>query len=873
MKRHTSFVLVVGTAWAVIFSAAAGPLAFGNPAAASATESKTIPVKASSLTFVQENGGSQEQPADFLQAIGVPEAWRSLKGEVAGTIAIVDTGVDLNHPLLTKYLTDGVNLLDSRKPPEDDNGHGTAVAGIIAQIAEASSAGASWKMKMMPIKALDSNGEGSETSLVRGIQYAIEKKADIVVLSLGLRRDAPEMRKVVEQAEKAGVLLIAAGGNDAAQFGKKAAIQYPAAYPTVLAVAGVDGTKPQAESTTGTEIDLAAPWRVSTYKRGGGTVTVEGTSMGAPQVAGAAALLMASRPNKTPAELREILRRTAQDVAAKGWDAQTGYGIVRADLAAASDDNIDWREPNDSRQTASAFPLGAELYGVWLKDDEWDYYKIDVPYDGDLTVRWEELDGGFQTPNLILSSSGSSEEIVPFFRGERHYSWNVGHGRYYLKTSKGRGGPNEAVPYRLETGFVMADDAMEPNGSPLQAFTLSPRTQSWTGNFNRQGDEDWVQITLPKDGKLRLTVEPSTTRIDPAILVQQAGGEASWSRDDYGDGRSEQLVLTNASSGKYYIQVRNAVSEKPEPVIGTYRVQLEYITPYVDPHEPNDAPLQATVIRLNAETPIQGLISSADDKDWYRFTIGERMQASLQLGNIPSSAQAAVKLYDKGVKELEGWSNRKGTDRIDGSRLLPPGTYYVSVEADAPIQSSYYELNLKGVPIAQSFKDVSGHWAEKPIAAVAKEGWMSGYGDGRFLPDRELSRAEAIVIAVRAFQPASKGTRSKYSDLASAEWASDSIRIAEAEGWLSGFTGRRLEPDKSITRGEAAVLFANAAGLTQSKLPPIRFLDVPSSHKAAAAVDALFRKKWMAGYGDGTFRPDRTITRAEWSALLAKLLQ
>ncbi|WP_168735964.1 S8 family serine peptidase [Cohnella fermenti] len=872
MKRSAAHILLWAAVLGAVPCAGAEPAASAGPNEAYMTERGNAAVRAAEWTYAQAGAGSPAKPADFLQAIGIPAAWRSLKEDVTGTIAIVDTGVDLNYPGLAKYLTDGANLLDSKKSPEDDNGHGTAVAGVIAQIAEAAgTAGAAWKMKIMPIKALDSNGEGSEASLVRGIQYAIEKRADIVVLSLGLRRDAPEMRKVVEQAEQAGVLLIAAGGNDAAEFGKKAAIQYPAAYPTVLAVGGSDGLTPRAESTPGSEVDLAAPWTVSTYKLDGGTVSVEGTSMGAPQVAGAAALLMAAKPDYSPAQVREMLRRTAQDAASPGWDPQTGYGIVRADLAVAEEGSVDWREPNDSRGTASAFPLGSEVLGTWTTESDWDTYKLDVPYDGELSVRWNLPEGGDSAPNLLLQSSNSSEEIAPLLVGDNLRTWAVRSGRYYLKTNKGKGEANRALAYRLVSSFKMAADAMEPNGTPLQAFSLSPRTQSWTGNFDRQGDLDWVQITLPKTGKLRITVEPSTTRIDPAIYVERAGGESTWTKDTYGSGRSEQLVLTSAAPGKYYIQVRNAVSDDPDPVIGTYNVLLEYITPYVDAHEPNDSPLQATAIRVNSTAAIQGLISSDSDKDYYRFTIDEPMQLGFRLSGVPVPAQASLKLYDKGAVQLGEWSNAAGSSKLGVDRLLQPGTYYVSVQADRPIQDSYYSLTVDGVPAVQSFKDVSGHWAEGAIAAVVKEGWMSGYGEGKFMPDKQMTRAEAIVIAVRVFEPARKAVRSSYRDASSVRWAYDSILRAEAEGWLSGFAGLSLMPDQPITRGEAAQLVANAAGLVQTGLPKLRFLDVPTSHQAAAAIDAVVRKGWMSGYGNGNFRPDQGITRAEWAAVLAKL--
>lgn len=826
---------------------------------------------------------SEAKQADFLGAIGVPEAWKLLDGygdNVTGTIAVVDTGADLKHPGLTPYLTDGVNLLDPRKPPQDDNGHGTAVAGVLAEMADAAMqtpGGASWTMRIMPIKALDRNGEGDEENLAAGVRYAVEHGANIVVLSLGLRRDTPEMRDVIAQAESKGVLLVAASGNDGAEFGTKAAVQYPAAYPTVLAVAGADGGGAQSRSTSGPEVDVAAPWRVETLKLGGGRAAMEGSSMSAPQAAGAAAMLRARHPDWTPAQLRETLRRTAAAAALKGWDRYTGYGLVRADLALQAASSSDWREPNDNRLTAGVFPLGSELLAAWSSPADIDGYIVDAPYDGSLTVSWQ-LTGAVSSaagtvPDLRLFPMASSEPIAPSVPANASsVRWSVKKGQYYLRTAEGNGGgAGSSASYRLESSFAMAPDAMEPDPNALSAYTLEPRTQKWTGSFSSQGDEDWTVVELPRAGKLRIRVDTDTTRIDPAILVQRAG-EAAEETDNNADGIGEEVVIPEAPAGKYYIRIRNAVSSNPEPVIGTYAVQLEYITPDVDLQEPNDGPLTATPLTMEKEEVRSGLINPDGDADWFRFRTDGKKQLRVQLGSLPASIRGTVKLYDSRLNLLRSWSSIAQGAAVDGKLDIEAGTYYLTVTADASFSSTSYKLNVDAQPPDAGLSDIAGHWAEEPIRAVADAGWMEGYAGGYFRPDRPLTRAEAIAIAVRAFQPGSAEGKSRFLDMNRSFWAYNSILEADEANWLTDYAGPKLEPNRQITRGEAAILLAQAARLTLPAAPAAKFTDVPPAHPAAGSLDALSRKGWVHGYADGSYRPAKPISRAEWAVMLSQLL-
>lgn len=636
--------------------------------------------------------------ATFIQTTGLADAWKLLRRDVVGTIAIVDTGVDLKNAALAPYLTDGVNLLDEGEPPQDDNGHGTAVAGVIAAAAEAAKGqetSAAWKMKLMPIKALDDKGEGDEEHLSGSIRYAIEHGADIVVLSLGLRRDAPDMRSVVALAEQKGVLLVAATGNDAAEFGEQAAVQYPAAYPTVLAVAGAEGGEGQINSTGGPEVDLAASWRVETLALGGGRLSMEGTSMAAPQVAAAVALLRAAHPDWKPALLRETLRRSAEDIGIAGRDDATGYGLLRADRALSAGPNADWREPNGAQSSASPFPPGTEVYAAWSGSKDTDWYEVSVPYEGLLTVRMQTnlFDIGATGVKLSLYRPGAVKPIAAGATGGT-MSWKLGKGKYYLRADGSS--KSASLPYRLTSGFRMAPDRTEPGSSSDTAYAIEPRTQEWTGTFDREDDQDWTVVKLPQAGSLKITVETDTTRIDPAIAVQRSGQSPVWT-DESGDGLPETASVKNAQAGRYYIGVRNAAAGATPPVIGTYKVRLEYTTTYADLGEPNDGPLTAAALVEGAGGTLKGLIAGDKDQDWFRFKTSGGGRFEWKLTGIPDGSVFQLAIYDKELKPVGKWSNKDGASEVDVRQKLQAGTYYARITADRADRSAYYRISVMNI--------------------------------------------------------------------------------------------------------------------------------------------------------------------------------
>jgi len=629
---------------------------------------------------------------EFIGLTGIDEAWAWLDRDVTSTIAIIDTGIDFNHPDLKPYLLPGINLVNGRKSAQDDNGHGTAVAGVIVSAAKAgdfSPGRGRWKGKLMPIKALDEFGAGNEEKLTQGIRYAVNQGADIVVLSLGLRRDAQSLREAVAYAESRGVLLIAASGNDAAIFGDTAAVQYPAAYPSVISVAGIEGMRNISSSTSGPENDIGAAWRVQTMAIGGGGIEMEGTSMGAPQVAMAAAMLKAAYPEWEPLRVRETLRRTATPLnVLKPWTPNSGYGLMSAVNALLAGDASDWREPNNMRSQASELPLGKEVAGRWDGKSDADWFVFDAKYDGLFSLSGDRGKFSLYDGDGKLVRPKPAEAVPDGVLMQ----WPVKKGRNWLLTQLPDNSKAEAQDYRLVSGFSMNPDASEPNDTSASAATLPARSQKWTGTFHKRGDVDWFAVTLPKPGSLKLTVTPDTTRIDPELRIYPAGGKMVLV-DERGDGGIEYGAVSNAKAGKYYFRISNAVSSNPEAVIGTYTVSLEYITEKEDLYEPNESALTSTPLVIGKT--YQGLIQTTKDEDWYRFVLTKKTKVKLGVANIPSPMVMNVELRDKKLQTLEQWINGKEQKTISGEIMLPPGTYYVQVTADRYNRGQHYSLKLE----------------------------------------------------------------------------------------------------------------------------------------------------------------------------------
>ncbi|MEX1030521.1 MAG: S8 family peptidase [Paenibacillaceae bacterium] len=260
------------------------------------------------------------------------EGWGISKGNDNIIIAVLDTGVDLNHPDLQGRLVDGLNIIQPEQAPSDDVGHGTHVTGVISATVNnlEGVAGMTWYDKVMPIKVLDQSGAGTTYSVAQGIIWATDHGAKVINMSLGNYAQAEFLHDAVRYAYDRDVVLIAASGNDNTdQPG------YPAAYPEVFAVAATDQQQQRAPfSNYGDYIDIAAPGVsiASTYPDNQ-YAALSGTSMASPHVAALAALIRSVNPLLNNTEVMNIMRDTANDLGKRGKDDQFGYGQINVKQA------------------------------------------------------------------------------------------------------------------------------------------------------------------------------------------------------------------------------------------------------------------------------------------------------------------------------------------------------------------------------------------------------------------------------------------------------------------------------------------------------------------------------------------------------------
>lgn len=267
--------------------------------------------------------------------VRAPRAWDTATGDADVVVAVLDTGVDRSHEDLSRGVSSaGANFVTPTGTTDDDHGHGTLSAGVVAARTDNGRgvAGMCWRCTILPVKVLGSNGSGSTSDVASGIVYAADRGAEVINMSLGATQTSITLQAAVTHAEEQGSLLVASAGNRGTTERT-----YPAAYPSVVGVAAVDADQRRYTwSSYGAWVDVAAPGctpstdadparRYSWYC---------GTSAAAPVVAGIAGLAFSLAEAPDHGEVRRALRSAAApvgDIVAHGRvDAAGTLATLRA---------------------------------------------------------------------------------------------------------------------------------------------------------------------------------------------------------------------------------------------------------------------------------------------------------------------------------------------------------------------------------------------------------------------------------------------------------------------------------------------------------------------------------------------------------------
>lgn len=328
------------TAFSAVVPAAAVPALERARGVARVEQDFVVEVAEAPDAGARAKPGPAPQPSETLSwgvnRIDADLAWSSSTG--AGVnVAIIDTGISKTHPDLT--IAGGVNYVvkkGSIDPTgyDDDNGHGSHVAGIVAAADnDIGVIGVAPSASLYAVKVLNSRGSGYMSDVIDGIYWAVNNSMKVINMSLGCDCPSTSLEDAVNAADAAGIVVVAAAGNSGTADGSGDTMIYPAKYSAVIAVAATDSSDQRASwSSTGPGVDIAAPGvSIKSTWKGVGYNTISGTSMASPHVAGAAALLVATGLNNV--NTRAKLVGTADDLGASGSDTWFGNGLVDAQEA------------------------------------------------------------------------------------------------------------------------------------------------------------------------------------------------------------------------------------------------------------------------------------------------------------------------------------------------------------------------------------------------------------------------------------------------------------------------------------------------------------------------------------------------------------
>jgi subtilisin family serine protease len=660
-----------------------------------------------SLLWGLSNDGQTGGMADI--DINAPQAWDITTGSRSVVIAVVDSGVDVGHPDLAAniwrnpgeipgngidddrngYVDDvsGWDFVSNDNTPDDGNGHGTHVAGTIGAVGNDGRGvvGVNWEVSILPLKFLDDWGFGSTAGAIAALNYAaVLRSAGVNIVatnnSWGGGGYSSALRTVIARHNEAGILFVAAAGNDGTD--NDAASAYPASYDlaNVISVAAIDHAG-QAASFTNfgrTSVDLAAPG-VDVYSTipGSSYASFSGTSMAAPHVAGVVGLLAAANPQATAGELRAAILDTTVPVPGLAGRLETGG---RLDAAAA----LDQIAPLAGPRVLSVLPGG-----------------VVAPPVSQLQVVFNEeiLAAAVLADNFRLMAAGGDETwgtsddisvMIPPAGIEQSPPGTVTldlggqlvDGDYRL-TLRGTGPtPIQNLagePLRGGSDLTFSFSVRTPPPAPLEPNdTLATATPALIEDdesifagvigdgANGLEDVDLFAVVLEAGDLLEVvvTAESTGSSLDSYLSLFDASG-GLWASNDDGGSLDSRLSFVAPISGGYLVGVSGFGNSYYSPVsgdgttagsIGPYEVRLRRTAPN---SESNDSIFEATPVPiLTGATSFEGEIGDGDhgdrDVDFYGLSllVGQRLEAAIVAAALGSTLDSRLRVFNVNGQEL-----------------------------------------------------------------------------------------------------------------------------------------------------------------------------------------------------------------------------
>jgi len=681
-----------------------------------------------------------------LDRMRVRQAWTRETGG-SNVIAVLDTGVQLDHPDLAGRLVAGRDIVNNDSNPSDDNGHGTWVSGII--VAKANDgygiAGVSWTDKVMPVKIMNGQGIGTTADLIDGINWAADHGADVINMSVGGFPWSQLVQNAVNDAWQAGAVLVGAAGNN-----RREENYYPASFDNVVSVSA---TQVQDEfsnwSSWGPKVDVSAPGSsvlttncyVCTYAdhdSWGHHTYISGTSFATPNTAGVIALIRAQYPQYTPSQVVSRLKSTVDDLGYDGWDNRYGQGRINAFRAvggSVAQPHVpagDSREWNDWRSSAQKVTLGATIRPTIYPAGDVDWFAVDVPRAGRLDVR------------------------VTGIVDSRAYPWN-----------------NSPIPvdpivelYSASGTLLRHTDAVGESGTELARWTVTGKTRILVKVWNYYANGN-----------------PATYTVVPT----------------YVDTAAPVAHITYPASGA------TAVSRIAKPRITFDEAVTNVNSSTVRLRDMSTNTLVPGTVSYNSSTRTATLTTARLGR-----LRQYRVEATSGVTDIAGNHLATkTLLFTTGLGSFVDVDGNKHESAIEW--ILAEGiTYGCAAERFCPNglvtrgQMASFLARALELPAATKdyFSDDNGTTHEAAINRVRAAGITAGCGGSRYCPDGVVTRAQMASFLVRALDLPASGT-DYFSDDAGNKHEARINAIARA-GLTVGCTDTTYCPNGAVTRAQMA---------------------------------------------------------------------
>lgn len=701
--------------------------------------------------------------------------YSSLRGQGV-VVAIIDSGLNTTHTELSNNLwtntaeqnnnTDddnnnliddihGWNFISNNDDLSDALGHGTQAAGIVAATANgAGIIGIASQAQIMPLKVLDQNGNGSTSNVIKAVNYAVAKGANIINMSFGgPGADTLAMRNVCNNAVSNGTLIVAAAGNGNVDITTHHFA--PASISSVMAVGSIanNGTK-ASFSNTGNALSLVTPGARILTTRSGGTeensnqvladnsnkyIISSGTSFSSPMVAAAAALVIQQNPNLTVAQVRTRLQQTARDLGTEGKDTQFGYGLL--DISAAL--SISPPPPNLAPEIVSA---------------TWTQNPVVENATTILSISAQDPENDTLTVTANMGSLGLSNQTLSL------------NNNLYVST---------AIQPQLGVGeftvpIAVSDGTSTSTGSVLLTVTAIPATlaitQPSTANIFTTTDS-----SLTLSGTVSGTVQSITINNEP--LSTFSLGETTWSK----------TVSLPETTNVFNVNALDA---------------------------DNELMVADSIIITKATESVSE--DEEDDEERERERERRRRRREREREQEEESA-AAIVLQTMPPNFLDIGSDHFAFSQINDlaqkGAVNNQASYYYpnrAISRGEFLKIAMYDSNLMNdtcMQVPASFNDTNNSVFNSVInCAIVQK--VVAPSQAAFLPYQPVSREQAIVWLVAVRRSVLTNTATTFPDITN-QITVPYIETARIKQWISGSNGL-FYPRNSLSRAEAAKVIVNS---------------------------------------------------------------